>query len=138
MIYTEIVDFSKFIEDQYLQWRADKRGNAGSSARYAREELGVDPYLLNDWMTRGKLPSTQENVDKLISKFGLETVYDLVGWPESLVNLPHDLRFRLASALFEIRAERIARSINDGESPEAEELSSKVFAKHGLTSTRIS
>jgi hypothetical protein len=137
MIYTETMEFSKFIEQRYLEWRANKRGNVGSSARYAREELGIEPYLLNDWMTRGKLPTAQEHIDKLIAKFGVVEIYDMVGWPESIAGLPFDPRVKLALALFEIRAEMTARSIKDRESPEAAAIAASVFEKHALKSTKI-
>jgi len=132
------MEWKEWITRQYLTWRMDKPGRAGSAAAYARE-IGFEPQNLSDWMNRGSNPKDHETIRKLVAYFG-PVIYEVLGLPEPEINpldqLPSDLRTRLTKAMLEIAHELNARSI-DTESPEAAEISRSILSKYGLTVSSI-
>ncbi|MHB0922665.1 MAG: hypothetical protein ACYC3H_01700 [Bellilinea sp.] len=127
-----------WVTEQYLQWRRDKPGRAGSAASFARE-IGFDPQILSSWMNRGSTPREAETISKLINYFG-PVIYEVLDIPKPETNpldqLPSDFRDRLTTAMLEIAQELNARSL-DTESPEAEEISRTILSKYGFTVNSI-
>ena len=120
-----------YIENKYLEWRADKRGQAGSAASFSRE-LNITRQLLGAWMDRGQVPNDQELISKLVNYFGFE-VYDVLGLPRptELDKLPKDFADRLNAAHSGYMEEIASRGISK-DSPEALEIFKNVLAKHGI------
>ena len=131
--YNQVMDWKEWFTRQYLDWRNDKPGRAGSAASFARE-IGFEPQILSNWMNRGSTPKDHETVQKLIDYFG-PVIYDVLGVPPPEINpldqLPPELRSRFSTAILEIAQELNARSL-DTESPEAAEISRDILSKYGL------
>ena len=135
------MDWKEFIEKKYIDWRSDKRGNAGSQAAYARF-LGISPQLLDKWINKGQRP-TGEYVAGLSQHFGLE-IYEVLGlgnpiendYRESLISfgLPSEYVDSLLSAREEYTKELSSKGI-EIDSPEAREIINKAFVRHGIKFT---
>lgn len=136
--YNLDMTWQEWITHQYLVWRMDKPGHAGSAANFARN-IGFTPQLMNEWINRGKIPTDYKIIQTLISYFGPD-VCDVLGVPrpESLPfeNLPSDIQANIQTAMLEFANELNARSI-DPESEEAEEISRAILSRHGLTVSSI-
>jgi hypothetical protein len=77
MTYNDCVNFSEFITEKYVLWRGKETGNKKSISRYARDELGITPQLLSEWMNRGKVPTEEKYIKLLIEKFG-DSVFEFL------------------------------------------------------------
>ena len=138
MAIIRFMTWKNWITEQYLQWRRDKPGRAGSAASYARE-IGFDPQILSNWMNRGSTPREMETIQKLAAYFG-PVIYDVLDIPQvdyvSLDKLPSEFGSNLKTAILEIVSELNKYSINP-ESAEAEEISRTILNKRLLTVKKI-
>ncbi|MFA5836212.1 MAG: hypothetical protein WC837_04565 [Bellilinea sp.] len=128
------MNWQQWITEQYLAWRRDKPGRAGSAASYARE-IGFDPAILSSWMNRGSTPREMETIHKLAAYFG-PVIYEVLQIPQvdyiSVDKLPSELGSNLKMAILEIASELNKYSI-DPESIEAAEISRAILNKRLLT-----
>jgi hypothetical protein len=134
--YTSCVKFSEFITSKYVEWRGAETGNKKSIARYARDVLGITPQLLSEWMNRGKIPTDENYVRKLIELFAPE-IYGVDEFlvPISFDSIPSDKAERLMRAFAEINVASREQHISDPNSPEGKALASLIFEKHGFKDT---
>lgn len=129
-----------FINTEFVQWRKDKRGKAGSAAQLARE-IGVSPQLLNGWMNKGQIPTDQEYINKLVNFFGLK-VYDALGLrrPDSddprvalqVFGFPPEVAERIAGNLSLVLKRSLAKMEENGiskDSPEGFEIINDELSK---------
>jgi len=120
---------------KYLQWQ-QKEGELKNINEFA-EHLGVSQPTLSMWLGGSHLPS-KHSADLLAAKLGPE-IYDLLGLarPDTipLDQLPHAVRDRLTTAVYEVNSELESRGLSNA-SPEAEDITIKIFEKHGFKYTR--
>jgi hypothetical protein len=133
MRYTLIVTFKDYITQKYIDWRKDKVGNLGSISRFARDVVDVTPQLLSEWMNRGKVPSDDENIQKLERAFSNDKVnlYSALGIVDPMMVLPPKLRSKVEAALAEINEIYRQRGVSV-DSEEAEQIADEVFGRIGL------
>lgn len=129
---TEIkLRWSSFINEAYINFRGDTRKTIAQFA----EAIGVSRPLLSQWMSKNtKIPTSQENINKLYLYFG-PIIYDVLGLARpdenfGLENFPP----RLREAALEIR-ETLSQYNVSGDSDEAELLAIEILKKHGYRIT---
>ncbi|NSW52171.1 MAG: hypothetical protein HPY85_06680 [Anaerolineae bacterium] len=133
---SELVDFNTWIIDKYREWVGNKVGNEGSLTAYA-EYLGINYEVVRSWVSKtGKTARDYRHVDALAKVYGIN-VYHILGIdpPDpSLNSLPPQSRQRFLAAMTEIEKQIGLRNLSL-DSPEALELSERIFAEHGIIVT---
>ncbi len=128
-------DFSEWITKKYIDWRGNSIGNDRSISKFA-EMLGIRQNVVSAWMQKnGKTPTSQKNINALISHFGIE-VYDVLGLSrpsdeEFFEGLPSDIAGPLREAIEEVRSSGMNKG-TDTATPEDIERIRKIFEKHGV------
>ena len=137
----ELMDFSDFINDEFIKWRGKRKGKGASVAAFARL-FGASQPLMTQWMTKGgKIPTSQKYISALYNYFGPE-VLQILGITSSKISgndisynvFPPALQERLLAAQREIENEFRRRKIT-GEMPEAEQIAIEIMARHGFKYT---
>lgn len=139
-VYNMVMEFKKFLDRKYLEWRADKIGNEGSISSWARS-MGLTPQTLSTWMNRGSLP-TPYYINKLANVWGYE-VYDILGLELPKVSpsevdrllgtagIPKEVSDKIAFLL--VRAHSIAQDMGIAiDSPEGCEIIKNTFLEAGF------
>lgn len=137
-MYTYIMDLREFLNQRYVNWRADKIGVAGSISSWGRE-MGISPQMLNGWMNRGSIPRA-DSIAKLAEYLG-QDVYDVLGMvvpddsmlSERLLSAGLDLEWVTAFVTAKTAAEsELAAKGISANSPEGKSIAKKVFSEHGI------
>ncbi len=124
-----------WINKKFLEWQLDQERSA-SQVEFA-EYIGVSESTFSTWINDLQPPG-KHSADLIAAKLGPE-IYDLLGMarPDTipLDQLPHAVRERLSAAIYEVNSELGSRGLS-GASPEAENITIKIFEKHGFKYTR--
>lgn len=124
-----------WINKKFLEWQLaqERSANQEEFALY----LGVSPSAFSIWINDIQPPG-KHSADLIANKLGPE-IYDLLGLERPstipLDQLPNQVRDRLSSAVYEVNAELGSRGLSS-DSPEAEEITIKIFEKYGFKYTR--
>ena len=137
--YNECMDFHEWINKKFIEWRGPLTLREGGSQEKYAEWIGVSSQLMTDWLKRdGKIPKHQKTITKLVDKYGPK-VYDVLGLTQPDIipfdQLPFAVRDRLTTAVYEVNSELESRGLSNA-SPEAEDITIKIFEKHGFKYTR--
>jgi len=129
-------EVSVWINKKFLEWQLIQ-GESANQYEFA-DYLGVSEATLSLWINDIKPPG-KHSADLIAAKFGPE-IYDLIGLPRpymiSTINLPHEIRDNLTDAIYKVNLELSSRGLS-GDSPEADEITTKIFEEHGVKYTRI-
>lgn len=127
--YNAVVDFNKWINTKFVEWRGDSRLGVTDFASY----IGVSQQSMSKWINgHSKRAPDAVSIAKLADKF--PDVYEAVGLPapaSTAQALPPAFRRRLEQAQAEVERTFRQRSIT-GEMPEAEQIAIEIFEKHGF------
>jgi hypothetical protein len=138
--YNQIMEFSEWLTQKYIEWRGDAIGNNRSISDFA-QMVGVSQPTMSFWMKRGgKIPRAKDSIQHLVNAFGFE-VYDVLGLPKPgsenyIGQLPLPFRERLESALSEINETYQVEGIDTANDPRGERASciaESIFAKYGIS-----
>ena len=127
-------EFSTYLSNYFLDWQ---KINGRSSIRNFSKWLGIHYSLVDQWMNGNGKPGPN-NLAKLAAKIGPDIYKVLeIEPPEiiSITHLPPEFRERLERALAETNSELASRGLSTSD-PEAEEITIKIFGKHGFKYTR--
>jgi len=137
--YNEIVDFSEWITQKYIEWRDKKTGRPASIAEFAKL-FGASQQLMSNWMKKGgMIPKHKRFIDALVKLYGNE-VYEVLDLPRPegepraallAAGFPVDFIDDLLTAREEYTAELVSKGI-ETDSPEARSIIKEVFARHGI------
>lgn len=128
-------DLSKWFEKKYLEWQLEFGiSNISGFAKF----LGVSQSYLSQLINGTRKSLSMKTAQSICEKLNDWTLYDILGYRKDfsstsipLESLSGDLRYRLTSALHEIR-ETVNENSLDPESPEAKTISEEVLKKHGF------
>ncbi len=136
-----IMEFQSWITQKYLEWRADKIGNAGSLRKFAKL-IGIAPQTLNGYLNGGRAPEGP-TVKVFADYFGAE-VYSVLGLadPNELsaqeilrtFGMEEPLIEALLAARARYSAELASRGI-EANSPEGREIIKRELEGLGLDFT---
>ncbi len=114
-----------FINYSFILWRGDTRKTVAEMAR----EIGVSQGLLTQWMQRGgRVPRSQESINKLVKYFG-DVIYEVLLLPkpgDSIDTLPEPLR----TISHRVKASFEEQNISP-ESPEGAKLIDEIMKEFG-------
>jgi transcriptional regulator with XRE-family HTH domain len=131
----KLVVISKWIMKKFLEYKSIQERDV-TQAEFA-EYLGVSESTVSQWINKVQ-PPDKHSADLVALKLGPE-IYDLLGLARPntipLDQLPHAVRDRLTTAVYEVNSELESRGLSNA-SPEAEDITIKIFEKHGFKYTR--
>lgn len=125
------MEFTEWINEKYKEYRGDSFGHDKSVTEFAKE-IGIEQSLMSQWMrpkgNKAKIPSSKDNIAKLVNFFGYEA-YEALGLP--VPGLSHEN----SKLLFEA-AKELSRSSKDLgidiDDPSFINLFTEVFGRHGI------
>lgn len=133
LITIDLMEFSDWITEKFLEWRGDRIGQSASIAEFAKL-FCTSQQLMSEWMKKsGKRPTSAKYINNLVEVYGIE-VYEALG-----LNIPglspiNTERLLAASKELTMIANDRDLEVSD---PEFTKLFVEVFSRNGITVQEI-
>ena len=126
MVYNGNVKFGEWLTRKYTEWRGQRIGNSASVKEFAKL-FGASQQLVSDWLNGVKVPTSPKYINTLVDHYGDE-VYEVLGLPDPLADLPEDIRDLVRSINRELLEQGVTST-----SPDAKRITDEILAKYGFS-----